>query len=87
MKDYSKDEIVIGAPSIYQLTKKLYEGTETIPHREDVKNYTVVRHVMFYPKSSTVSLVDLQKFFTLEAIASFIKYEYIVRDCTTIKPK
>ena len=82
-----KDEVIIGAPSIYQLTKELYEGTETISHREVIKNYTVVRHVMFYPKSSRVSLADLQKFFTLEAIASFIKYEYIVRDCTTIKPK
>ena len=59
---------------------------ETIPHREDVKNYTVVRHVMFYAKSSRVSLSDLQKFFTTEAIASFIKYGYIVRDCTTIRP-
>lgn len=60
---------------------------ETIPHRDDVKNYTVERHVMFYPRTSRVSLNDLQKFFTLEAIASFIKYGYIIRDCTTIKPK
>lgn len=60
---------------------------ETIPHREDVKNYTVVRHVMFYAKTSRVSLSDLEKFFTTEAIASFIKYGYIERDCTTIKPE
>ena len=77
----------VGAPSIYQLTKEVHEGTETIPHREVVKDYTVVRHVMFYPKTSRVSLDDLKKFFTLEAIASFIQYDYIVRDCTTIKPE
>ena len=82
-----KDEIVIGAPSMYQVTKEVHEGHETIPHREVVKDYTVVRHVMFYPKTSRVSLDDLKKFFTLEAIASFIQYDYIVRDCTTIKPE
>ena len=47
-----KDEVIIGAPSMYQLTKELHEGTETIPHREEVKDYTVVRHVMFYPRTS-----------------------------------
>ena len=60
---------------------------QTIPHEEDIKNYTVERHVMFYPRTSRVSLNDLQKFFTLEAIASFMKYGYIVRDCTIIKSK
>lgn len=57
-----------------------------IQHEEDVKNYTVVRHVQFYAKTERVSLKDLQKFFTLEAIASYIKYGYLIRDCTTIKP-
>ena len=76
-----------GAPSMYEVTKEFYEGNEIIPHEEDVKNYTVERHIMFYPKTERVSLRDLQKFFTLEAIASFIKYGYLVRDCTTIKPE
>ena len=57
-----------------------------IQHEEDVKNYTVVRHVQFYAKSERVSLNDLRKFFTLQAIASYIKYGYLVRDSTTIKP-
>ena len=60
---------------------------QTIPQEEDEKNYTGVRHIQFYAKTDRVSLKDLQKFFTLEAIASFIKYGYLVRDCTTIKPK
>jgi hypothetical protein len=42
---------------------------------EDV--YIVVRHIMFYPKTDEVTMEQLKRFFTDEAIESFIKYGYL----------
>jgi len=77
----------LGAPSMYQLTKKLYEDTETIPHKEIVKNYTVTRPMLWFCKNDRVSLDDMLKYFSIDGVASLIQYDYVVRDSTTIKPE
>jgi len=50
-------------------------------HDEEESNeenvYIVVRHIMFYPKTDEVTMEQLKRFFTDEAIESFIKYGYL----------
>jgi hypothetical protein len=45
--------------------------------RDESNLYTVDRHIMFYPKTDKVTLEQLKRFFTDEAIESFIKYGYL----------
>ena len=45
--------------------------------RDEPNLYTVDRHIMFYPKTDKVTLEQLKRFFTDEAIESFIKYGYL----------
>lgn len=45
--------------------------------RDKPNLYTVDRHIMFYPKTDKVTLEQLKRFFTDEAIESFIKYGYL----------
>ncbi len=45
--------------------------------RDEPNLYTVDRHIMFYPKTDKVTFEQLKRFFTDEAIESFIKYGYL----------
>lgn len=56
-------------------------------YKAEIKNYTVTRPMLWFCKNDRVSLNDMLKYFSIDGVASLIKYDYIVRDYTTIKPK
>ena len=49
------------------------------------KDYTVKKNIIFFREEERVSLDDLRKVFTMEAIATLIKNSYVQRDNTGIK--
>lgn len=57
----------------------------TIPN--PTKDYTVKENIIFFEKDERISLQDLQKAFTLPAIAELISNDKVTRDCHVIVPK
>ena len=55
----------------------------TIP--DQVKDYEVLKELVYFEVGERVSLADLQKVFTLTAIAGLIGHDYVKRDCLIIK--
>lgn len=49
------------------------------------KDYTVKKNIIFFGEEERVSLDDLRKVFTMEAISTLIKNSYVQRDNTGIK--
>jgi hypothetical protein len=52
-----------------------------------MKDYTVKEGLIFFEKDERVSLSDLQRVFTLPAIAELISCDKVTRDCHVIVPK
>jgi hypothetical protein len=57
----------------------------TIP--DPTKDYTINEWLIFFEVGERVSLSDLQKVFTLPAIAELISNDKVTRDCHIIVPK
>jgi hypothetical protein len=57
----------------------------TIP--DPTKDYTVKEGLIFFEEGERVSLQDLQKVFTLPAVAELISCDKVTRDCHVIVPK
>ena len=57
----------------------------TIP--DPPKDYTVKENIIFFEKGERISLQDLQKVFTLLAIAELISNDKVTRDWHIIVPK
>ena len=51
-----------------------------------MKNYTIKKIITFFNEGERVGLKDLEKFYTIEAIAELIRTKFIARDSTMIKP-
>lgn len=66
---------VVGSATSHGYYKK--NGFSVRCLRDEPNLYTVDRHIMFYPKTDKVTLEQLKRFFTDEAIESFIKYGYL----------
>ena len=56
----------------------------TIP--DPMKDYTVNEDIIFFEEGEKISLSDLQKIFTLPAIAELISNDKVTRDCHVIVP-
>jgi hypothetical protein len=57
----------------------------TIP--DPMKDYTVIKNLLFFEAGERVSLEDLCKVFTLPAVAELIANDLVLRDCHVIRPK
>jgi hypothetical protein len=58
---------------------------EVLNLKESPKDYTVKKNIIFFGEDERVSLDDMKRVFTLEAIATLIKNNYVQRDNTGIK--
>ena len=56
----------------------------TIP--DPMKDYTVIKNLLFFEAGERVSLEDLCKVFTLPAVAELIANDLVIRDCHVIVP-